>query len=125
MKAKNQYYILIESVAIKDLKSLHKKVMMKHHSLVGIKVALEYNDGTKGSVRCTFSDEVINVFLNGKYVDRNVLSFNILKQNLIDSELPIKGFKTIIFNREKYEVVDVTENSSMGNAISVKCDKIG
>ncbi|MGL6185532.1 MAG: hypothetical protein ACRC1T_09170 [Clostridium chrysemydis] len=98
---------------------------MKHHSLVGTKVALEYTDGTKGSVRCTFSDEVINVFLNGKYVDRNVLSFNILKQNLIDSELPIKGFKTITFNREKYEVVDVTENSSMGNAISVKCDKIG
>lgn len=112
-------------MAINDLRSLHKKAIAMHHKLLGVKVALEYVDGTKGSVNCTFSDEKVDVFSNNKYVNKNLISFNILKQNLIDSKLPIKGFKKIVFNREEYEVIDVTENSSMANNITVKCDKIG
>lgn len=112
-------------MAIKDIKSLHKKAMLKHQSLVGTKVVLEYIDGTRGSISCTISNDTLTVFSNGKYVNKDVISFNILRQSLIDSKLPIKDFKYIVFNRERYEVLDVTENSSMGNAISVRCDRIG
>lgn len=110
------------SLVIKDIKSLHKKAMMKHHIIIGVYVVVEYVNDAKGKVKCTFSEDTSTLFLNGKYVDKNVLSFVILKQNLIDSGLPIKGFKKITLNRREYEVLDYSDNSSMGNTIIVRCE---
>lgn len=99
--------------------------MMKHHELVGANVLIEYTDNSKGSVRCTLSNDKISVFQNDLYVDKDIVNFLIMKQNLIDKDLAIKGFKYITYNRDKYEVTDVTVSSTLDNTILLRCTKIG
>jgi hypothetical protein len=110
---------------IKDLRTIHKKALQKLHTLVGANISIEYIDGSKGVVKCTLSDEKVNVFSNDKYIEKDMVNFRILKQELKDNELPVKGFKKITFNRETYEVNDVTESSTMGNALVIRCVKLG
>ncbi|MGL4999453.1 MAG: hypothetical protein ACRC5T_10835, partial [Cetobacterium sp.] len=88
-------------------------------------ISIEYTDGSKGVVKCTVSDEKNTVYSNDTVLDKNIMNYNILKQDLIDNNLPIKGFKTITYNREKYEVRDIAESSTFGNTIKVSCVKIG
>lgn len=100
-------------------------MMQKHHKMVGAKIVVEYVDKTKGTVIATLSDEKTVVMSNDNYVNANTMSFNILKINLIEANLPIKGFKTIKYNREEYEVESEADSSTMQNTIVIQCKKVG
>lgn len=99
--------------------------MQKHHEIVGAKIVVEYVDGTKGAVIATLSSEKTVVMSNDTYVNVNTLSFNILKINLQELGLPIKGFKNIKYNREAYEVESETDSSILQNTIVLQCKKVG
>ncbi len=99
--------------------------MQKHHGIVGAKIVVEYVDGTKGAVVATLSSEKSVVMSNDTYVNINTISFNILKINLQELGLPIKGFKTVKYNREAYEVESEADSSTMQNTVVIQCKKVG
>lgn len=99
--------------------------MKFHHGIIGANISIEYIDGTKGITRGTVSDEKNTVYSNDTLLSKNVITFSILKEELMANNLPIKGFKLITYNREKYEVRDTSESSSFGTTIKVSCVKLG
>lgn len=124
-RRKNHYYILIESSVIKDLRTIHKTAISSLHRLLGATVKIVYVDGVIGIVKATISDDKLDAYLNDQFVNRNIVNFHILKQSLIDEDLAIKGFKTVEYNREKYQVEDVTDTSVMGTTYTLRCSKVG
>lgn len=110
---------------IKNFRSIHKKAIQKLHDVVGAKIKVKFTNGTIGYVQGTLSDEKSSDMVNNAYVEREILSFCIVKQNLIDSGLPLKGFSMIEYNRESYEVLNTNESSTIGNAIIINCKKVG
>lgn len=99
---------------------------MKLQELVGDYIEITYVDGTKGVIKATLSDDSEDdAFLNQKYIDRHIIGFNVLIQSLVDKDLPIKGFKSIKFNRETYSVEEVSYTSTMKNTLYIVCATIG
>lgn len=99
--------------------------MQLHHEIIGSTISIEYIDGTKGTIKATVSDERDTSYINDKLVSRSVIIFNVIKDELIAKNLPIKGFKIITYNREKFEVKDISESSTFGTAIKISCVKFG
>ncbi len=116
---------MIESLVIKDLRTIHKKALQKLHKNVGAKVKLVYGNGSVGYVLSTLSDEKTSDMVNDVYVEKDTLAFHILKQNLTEAELPLKGFISVEYNREKYEVLNTNESSTLGNTLVLNCKKVG
>ena len=112
-------------MVIKDFRTIHKKALQKLHKNVGAKVKLIYSNGNVGYVMSTLSDEKTSTMLNDVYVEKDIVAFHILKQNLIEAELPIKGFVSVEYVREKYEVLNTNESSTLGNTIVLNCKKVG
>ena len=75
--------------------------MEKLHSLVGATLQLIYTDNSNGFVIGTVSSERVSVLVGTAYVDKDIIVFHINKQYLIEENLPMKGFKEIIYNRER------------------------
>lgn len=112
-------------MGIKDLRTIHKKALQKLHKNVGAKVKLVYGNGVIGYVLSTLSDEKTIDMVNDTYVEKDILAFHILKQNLTEAELPLKGFVSVEYNREKYEVLNTNESSTLGNTLVLNCKKVG
>ena len=112
-------------MGIKALGTIHKTAISSLHRLLGATVGIIYVDGSIGIVKATISDDKLDSFENNQFVNKNTVNFHILKQSLIDEDLAIKGFKTVEYNREKYQVDDVTDTSVMGNTYTLRCSKVG
>lgn len=108
-----------------SLRELHKKAIQKLHSNVGAKVKVKFSNGDSGYVLATLSDEKTTTLINGNYVEKDIISFCIMKQNLMDSNLPLKGFISLEYIREKYEVLNTNESSTLGNSLVINCKKVG
>ena len=116
-KQVHQYYILIESMAIRDLRTLHKNGMSKLRKLLPKKARIIYDDGSSCVVPCTVSDQKIDLLKYTEYTGRDIKVFHILIEDLKEVGAKITGFTMIEFDRVKYQVQTKNNNGIYGNTI--------
>lgn len=110
---------------IKSFREGHRKMLEKLYAVVSDRITIEYADGTKGIVDATLSGDRVSTLVNGFYVDRNITTFHVIKEDLIKANLPIKNFVRIIHNRIQYEVDEVYVSSTINSTIEIVCKVVG
>ena len=91
---------------------------------LGTQVLIEYEGRNRGVVPAVVYNQEFDLTAGGNIVLKKGLRVNILKQDLIDRELPTKGFKNIKWNFQDY-VPKVNPLSSWGQVIVLDCSIVG
>lgn len=78
-----------------------------------IEVIVEYDNGSKYSVNAiTYNMDIIY----NQMIPKDTVMFNILVQDLKDNKMPVRGFKSVTWNRITY-IVEQRPKTSFGEVI--------
>lgn len=103
---------------IKDMSNAMIKKMNKMVAEIGIINTLDKKTFT---VLMTMSKEKTQAYDGKVYIDKVNIMFSIIKDDLIEKGYALKGYESITFRRQKYNVISIGE-SAYNNRISVKCE---
>ncbi len=104
-----------------DLKKQHSIMMQRLRKLFPKQVKIIYIDNKTVSVPCTISKEDIKTVNYDSFIGKNLITINILLDDLQKIEAPIKDFLYVVLDRVTYQVESSTSNGIFDNSIRLHC----
>ena len=104
-----------------DIRTLHSNCLKQLRNLVKTDIRITYMNDKKFIVPCTISDIKISMVTYNEYVGKDSLVFNILISDLKKVKAPVTQFKSVEYNKVKYQVQTTEINGNFDNKISLIC----
>lgn len=104
-----------------DIRNEHMFVMKELRDLFPKKVKIVYKYDSQVSVPCTIARPDISNINYDKFVGQNIITVNILIEDLLKIQAPMKGFLYIVLDRVEYQVESSIINSVFNNVIQLQC----
>lgn len=99
----------------------HSMMMKELRNLFPKKVKITYKDNSTVSVPCTLAKPDVNNVNYDKFVGQNIITVNILIDDLKLIEAPIKNFLYVTLDRVEYQVESSVINGIFNNTIQLQC----
>lgn len=118
-----QFYIsiVVMGINMRNIKDMSNAMIKKMNKMVAEIGIINTLDKKTFTVLMTMSKEKTQAYDGKVYIDKVNIMFSIIKDDLIEKGYALKGYESITFRRQKYNVISIGE-SAYDNRISVKCE---